>query len=80
MRNLKNNHISLEEKAIKIMEAGALVSSEEFFQLNIKLYRVEDEFLEVWYNTFLKKVTRVENLDQKKINPYLKYLAISNLN
>lgn len=69
--------LTTDEKAILIMQRGSLISSSEFLNLSIDLYRVDDDFIEIWYSTSADKVYKIEFLKEKAINPFLKYLKIS---
>ena len=69
-------NLTIDELAILIMKKGSLISSGDYHDLNISLYRVESEFVEIWLDTMENKVTRVEVLKNKMINPFLKYLKI----
>lgn len=65
-----------DEKTVMIMEKGKFVSKGKFLGLEVDLYKIEDSFVEIWYDLFLDKITRIEYLQNKSVNPYLKYLKI----
>lgn len=76
----QGQNLTTDEKAMLVMQKGSLISSSEYAKLQIDLYRVDEEFVEIWYNTFLESVSKIEILKNKSINPFLKYLKISSVN
>lgn len=80
MDSLSFNPFTLDERASVIIEDGTYVSTCNFSDLEILLYRYENEFVEIWYSISSKKLLRVDNLSEKLINPFLKHLSGFNLN
>lgn len=80
MKPAEFDNLSIDEKAKVILGKGVYVSKTEFFQLEISLYRMEDEFVELWYESITGRIFRIDYLKSKKINPYLKHLGLNNLN
>ncbi|AHM60501.1 hypothetical protein D770_11220 [Flammeovirgaceae bacterium 311] len=80
MKPIDFDKLSLDEKAKLILSKGVYVSKSEFFQLEISLYRIENDFVELWYEPITGRVMRIDYLKGKKVNPYLKHLCASNLN
>lgn len=74
------DNLTIDEKARLILSRGVYVSKSEFFQLEISLYRIEDEFVEIWYEPITGRVLKIDYLKNKPINPYLKHLTAGNLN
>ena len=72
--------LSIDEKARMVFEKGMFVSKSEYHQLDISLYRLGSEFVELWYNPVVDRITRIEELKNKAINPYLKHLDNISLN
>jgi hypothetical protein len=72
--------LTIDEKARLILSQGIYVSKSEFTKLEISLYRIEDEFVEIWYEPVSGKVLQIDYLKNKAINPYLKHLTAGNLN
>ncbi len=72
---LSFNPSLLEEQAAQIIESGTYVSTTAFEGIDIMLYRFNNEFVEIWYNTQNKRLLKVENLSDKAINPFLKHLS-----
>lgn len=80
MKSLGPYNLTIDEKAVLIRNNGSIISQCDYRGLNITLYRVDNEFLEIWYLIKMKKVLKIESLKDKAINPYLKYLNLSHLN
>ena len=80
MKPAEFDNLTIDEKAKVILSRGAYVSKSEFFQLEISLYRIDDVFVELWYEPIIARILRIEYLKDKKINPYLKHLGAKNLN
>lgn len=74
------DNLTIDEKARLILSKGVYVSKSEFFQLEISLYRIEDEFVEIWYEPISGRVLQIDYLKNKAVNPYLKHLSANNLN
>jgi len=79
MKDLRSNQLTLDEKAVLIKNTGLEVSSCSYANLNITLYRIQDEFIEIWRD-FASRIIKIESLRDKAVNPYLKYLNLANLN
>jgi len=80
MSPVEFENLTLNEKAKLIIKEGVFLSKSKYKKLEITLYRVEDFFIEIWYEPFLEKVYKIDNLHSKKINPFLKHLNITSLN
>lgn len=80
MKPAEFDNLSIDEKAKVILSKGVYVSKTEFFQLEISLYRMEDEFVELWYEPITGNIFKIDYLKNKKINPYLKHLGLNILN
>lgn len=80
MKSAEFDSLTIDEKVKVVLNRGVYVSKSEFFQLEISLYRVDNEFVELWYESLTGKVFRIDYLKNKSINPYLKHLASNNLN
>jgi len=80
MDSLSFNPFTLDERASVIIEDGTYVSTASFNDVEILLYRYDNEFVEIWYSLYSKRLLRVDNLSEKKINPFLKHLSGFNLN
>jgi hypothetical protein len=74
------DNLTIDEKAKVILSRGVYVSKSEFFQLEISLYRIHDEFVELWYEPITGRIYKIDYLKNKKINPYLKHLISENMN
>ena len=80
MKPAEFDNLTTDEKAKVILRRGAYVSKSEFFQLEISLYRMDDEFVELWYEPIVGTILKIGYLKDRKINPYLKHLGSGNLN
>ena len=69
-------NLTIDEIAMLVIQKGSFVSSSEYHNLCISLYRIDNEFVEIWHNTLEDNVNKVEVLKNKMINPFLKYLKI----
>lgn len=80
MKPAEFDNLTTNEKARMILSRGVYVSKSEFFQLEISLYRIDDVFVELWYEPINGRIFKIDYLKNKKINPYLKHLGATNLN
>lgn len=80
MKPAEFDNLTIDEKAKVVLNRGVYVSKSEFFQLEISLYRVDNEFVELWYEPVTGRIFRIDYLKNKSINPYLKHLTSNNLN
>jgi hypothetical protein len=80
MKPAEFDNLSTDEKARMILSRGVYVSKSEFFQLEISLYRIDDVFVELWYELINGRIFKIDYLKHKKVNPYLKHLGAKNLN
>lgn len=80
MKPIGFDNLTIDEKAKVILNQGVYVSKSEFFQLEISLYRIDNEFVELWYEPLSGRIFKIEYLKNKPVNPYLKHLVSGNLN
>ena len=80
MKPAEFDNLTIDEKAKLILNRGVYVSRSEFFQLEISLYRMDDEFVELWYESLSGRIFKIDYIKEKSINPYLKHLSANNLN
>ena len=80
MKPAEFDSLTIDEKAKLILNKGVYVSRSEFFQLEISLYRMDDEFVELWYESLSGRIYKIDYIKDKSINPYLKHLSANNLN
>ena len=80
MKPAEFENLTIDEKTRVILSRGVYISKSEFFQLEISLYRVDDEFVELWFEPIVGRIFKIDYLKNKKINPYLKHLSTNNLN
>lgn len=80
MRNHELNSLGLEEKARVIVNEGVYISRVEYHKIEISLYRINGEPVEIWFEPELEKVTQINYLKGRKFNPFLKHMNSCNLN
>ena len=67
-------------QARNILEHGVFVTTSNFYQVEISLYKMDHQFVEVWYDTKREAITQIGYLDDSSVNPYLKHFATLSLN
>ena len=72
----KISNYTLQQKAKFVIDEGIYLSKSSYKYLEINLYKVDGEFVEVWYSTKLSRIIKVDFLVKKDINPYLKHIAV----
>lgn len=72
--------LSISKKAEIVLSEGIYVSQSKFYQLEISLYRIGDQFIEMWYDTFVGQIINIQPMEGRAINPYLKHIEILNMN
>lgn len=80
MSNHELNNLKLEEAAKFIVSEGVYISRAEFHELEISLYRINGEPVEIWFEPSQESITKINYLRGNKFNPYLKHLNTNNLN
>jgi len=80
MNPVEFESLTLNEKAKIIIKDGVFLSKSNYTQLEITLYRVNDFFIEIWYEPSLERVFKIDNLHDKKVNPFLKHLNLASMN
>ncbi|MDQ3536151.1 MAG: hypothetical protein M3421_11055 [Bacteroidota bacterium] len=80
MRPNDFQHLAINEKARIILNNGSFVYKSEFHHLEISLYKVEENYVEIWFDPIKGKITNIDYVNDKPINPYLKHLGFNNLN
>lgn len=80
MSNRELNNLELEEAAKYIVNEGVYISKAEFYQLEISLYRINGEPVEIWFEPVQESITKISYLRGNQFNPYLKHLNTKNLN
>ena len=80
MAGKEHERLSLNDLGELVKVDGKLVVCQEFNEVEISLYFVEGEVIEIWMNTTTGDVSKVLHVWESKIDPFLKYLEISTLN
>lgn len=80
MGNQELNNLKLEEEAKFIVNEGVYISRVEFHQLEISLYRINGEPVEIWFEPCIESITKISYLRGNQFNPYLKHLNTNNMN
>lgn len=73
-------NLEVEDQARLIFRKGVFINKTLFFQLSISLFRINDEFIEIWYNTLTGTIRKIEPLQHKSISPYIKHLFSMSIN
>lgn len=80
MNYLGSNQLTMDEKAVFIKSNGLEISKCMYSNISVTLYRLKEDFIEIWLDVKSIKVVKIEAVKNKSINPYLKYLDLTNLN
>lgn len=80
MKPAEFENLTIDQKTRMVLKKGVYISKSEFFQLEVSLYRIDDEFVELWYEPIEGRIFKIDYLKNKKVNPYLKHLGTNNLN
>jgi hypothetical protein len=77
MKAEKFKNMTLDEKTLLIMEKGKFISKGSYSGVEIDLYKLEESFVEIWYDIYMDKISKIEYLQDRPVNPYLKFLKVS---
>ncbi len=80
MENLDNSATELEDKARFIINEGDFVSRSDFRHLEISLYRLYGESIEIWFETKKEQVLKINYMRGHEFDPYLKHLKTIGVN
>ncbi len=72
--------LELEDIARIIVNEGKFVSRIEYSELEISMYKLFGESVEIWFNASREMVVKIVYMKGEKINPFLKHLKITTLN
>lgn len=72
--------LELEDIAKIIVNEGKFVSRIEYSELEISMYKLYGESIEIWFNSSDKNIMKIVYMKGVEINPYLKHLNITTLN
>lgn len=72
--------LDLAERAELVLNEGNFISKSTFHQLEISLYRLGEEFVEMWYDIYNKQVVNIDAMNNRAINPFLKHIAALSIN
>jgi len=72
--------LELEDIARIIVNEGKFVSRIEYSELEISMYKLYGESVEIWFNASKEMVVKIVYMKGEEINPYLKHLKLTTLN
>jgi len=75
-----SDHQGMCIEARNILEHGVFVTTSEFYQIEISLYKMDNEFVEVWYDTKREAITQIGYLKDHPVNPFIKHISKVSLN
>ncbi|HAA15265.1 MAG TPA: hypothetical protein DCE41_27635 [Cytophagales bacterium] len=75
-----SDYQGLSIEARNILEHGVFVTKSEFYQVEVSLYKMDQEFVEVWYDTKREAITQIGYLKGHPINPFIKHISPVSLN
>jgi hypothetical protein len=79
MKNMGSN-LTIDEKAVLIQSNGLEISHCIYSDISVTLYRIKEDFIEIWQDVKAIKVLKIVPIKDNSINPFLKYLDIASLN
>ena len=74
------NGLSLNDIGEMIKMEGKLIANQEFLNIEVSLYFIDGDVIEVWLDTISEDVLKLEHIWESKIDPFLKYLEVSTFN
>ncbi|MDQ3394140.1 MAG: hypothetical protein M3512_08520 [Bacteroidota bacterium] len=77
---MEHGSLELEDIAKIIVNEGKFVSRIEYSEMEISMYRLYGESVEIWFNACKEMVVKIVYMKGLEINPYLKHLKITTLN
>lgn len=69
----------MEEYAQTVSNFGVLKGRIEIGNIEMSLYHYNGMRIEIFFNIMENKITKIEQVENKAINPYIKYL-MTNIN
>ncbi|MDQ3394139.1 MAG: hypothetical protein M3512_08515 [Bacteroidota bacterium] len=72
--------LELEDIAKIIIKEGKFISKIEYSEIEISMYKLYGESVEIWFNAYREMITKIVYMKGEAINPYLKHLKLTTLN
>lgn len=72
--------LEIEDIARLIVNEGKFVSRIEYTDIEISMYKVYGESVEIWFNASRESIVKIVYMKGEAINPYLKHLKLTTLN
>ncbi len=72
--------LEIEDIARIIVNEGKFVSRIEYSDIEISMYKVYGESVEIWFNATRESIVKIVYMKGEAINPYLKHLKLTTLN
>jgi hypothetical protein len=72
--------LELEDIAKIIVNEGKFVSRVEYTDMEISMYKLYGEAVEIWFDSEKQMVVKIIYMKGEVINPYLKHLKLNTLN
>lgn len=72
--------LSTAEKTKALLESAKFVTNNKFENIDISLYKLGEEYIEVWYRPESLSIIDVKRVSNASINPFLKFFTTSTLN
>lgn len=70
----------MEEYAQEVIQYGSFKAKVTVKEEEISLYHYNGKHIEIRFNYLLNKIVSIETINDKLINPYVKYLTLLSLN
>ena len=68
----------LEKKAKEIVTHGVYIDRVTYSNMEISLYRLDGDPVEIWFDTVNEIITDIRGLRGAEMNPFLKYIDNTN--
>jgi hypothetical protein len=72
--------LSTAEKTKTLLESATFITNNKFDDLEISLYKLGEEYIEVWFRPVSDCIIDVKKVSNAQINPFLKFFNISTMN
>lgn len=80
MKVVDFERLTFSQKAKIVLKEGSFVSKASFHNLEISLYKLDDVFVEIWYEPFTETMKKIISLKKDSFMPFLKHLNFTTLN
>ncbi|MBT1703906.1 hypothetical protein [Chryseosolibacter indicus] len=73
------DHLDLDSKSIVLHFNGQVIASVRYYNYRVTLYLYENTFIEEYYDTEIKEISRICTAETSDLNKYLKQIDVSDL-